>query len=162
MALKLFMLIAVPGTGKSTFLKNFLKDKEAFVFSTDDFIDERAKKFGKTYDELFKDTISEAENEMFKRLTEALRNKKDIVIDRTNLNRKSRAKILSRIPKEYKKTALFFKPPVSDSERAEWKRRLDSRPGKTIPAHILDNMLGSIQKPELDEGFDEILNYNLW
>lgn len=158
------MFIAVPASGKTTFVNAILHNSEdhVFVFSTDDYIEVKAKNMGKTYNDIFADTIGEAEKEMFSRLSTAVKEKIDIIADRTNLSRKARARILNYIPKDYKKLAVFIQPPASEHDLIEWNRRLASRPGKNIPQHVLENMLKTVQPPELSEGFDEIVTYDIW
>ena len=41
---------------------------------------------------------------------------------------------------------------------AEHERRLSSRPGKSIPAHVMKTMKENLQFPTKDEGFNEIVN----
>jgi predicted kinase len=77
---------------------------------------------------------------------------KDVVWDQTNLTPKSRKSKLAMVPDHYKKIAVVFQTP----EAAEWQRRLDSRPGKSIPQNILMGMASSMQMPGPDEGFDSI------
>ena len=39
----------------------------------------------------------------------------------------------------------------------EKKKRLASRPGKTIPPHVVDGMIEMMEFPQMDEGFDTIM-----
>ena len=50
---KVYMLIGVPGSGKSTWIKNQDWAKGMPVISSDRFIDEHAERVGKTYNEVF-------------------------------------------------------------------------------------------------------------
>lgn len=85
---------------------------------------------------------------------DAIANNMDIVWDRTNLTAKSRASKLSQIPDNYNKVAVFFSTPPD----IELKRRLDSRPGKTIPANIVLGMKSQLETPTTSEGFDKVIS----
>lgn len=147
---KLYMLVGVPGSGKSTWRAGAgLND--AVVISTDDYIDFVADQLGVTYSEAFKDHIKAATQLMDKRAREAFAAGKDVVWDQTNTTRKSRVSKLSIVPKGYEKTAVFFPTP------ADLKQRLAGRPGKNIPDDVIANMIASLQPPTKDEGFDEVI-----
>jgi len=150
----LYMMIGVPGSGKSTWIaqQNFDWNK-TMVLSTDAYIDRRAAASGKTYSEVFQDAIKAATAEMNGNLKHALSKGMDIVWDQTNLTAKARKGKLDQIPETYRKVAVFFTTPDKD----EHKRRLDARPGKTIPPNVLMGMASQLQRPTAAEGFDEII-----
>ncbi len=150
----LYMLCGVPGAGKSTFLSpldNY--DFKYCLASTDFFIDLAAKLRGKTYNEVFHDTIKDANKAMYEIVMAAVKDDMHIIWDQTNLNRKSRAGKLIMVPDHYRKVAVVFPTP----ERKELERRLASRPGKIIPMSVMKNMIDSFQYPAIDEGFDKII-----
>lgn len=162
----LWMLIGVPCSGKSTwcadqfvdhkmlyYILNEDENQECFIASTDSIIQDVADTSDATYDEMFKDTIKSAERLMYKYVAQATARNLDIIWDQTNLTRKSRAKKLIMIPDHYEKIAVVFSTPEPD----ELHLRLQSRPGKTIPYHIVKSMIESMEYPEKDEGFDYIL-----
>lgn len=146
---KLYMLIGVPGSGKTTWIKN--NKHNAVVLSTDDYIERVADKQGKTYSEVFKDAIGPASDQMEKDLIQATRNDQDIIWDQTNLTAKVRKQKLQRIPKSYKKIAVYFSVPQ------DLRDRLASRPGKTIPEPVIISMINQLQPPTKEEGFDEVV-----
>jgi predicted kinase len=145
----LYMLVGVPGSGKTTWIKNNKHD--AVVLSTDNYIERAAEKHGKTYSEVFQDTIGYATEQMEKDLLQAVRNERDIIWDQTNLTAKARKSKLSRVPKSYKKVGVYFSVPQ------DLRDRLASRPGKTIPEPVILSMINQLQPPTKEEGFDEIL-----
>jgi len=151
----LYMLIGIPGSGKSTWLA-----KQAFdwtktrIISTDNIIERRAREQGKTYSEVFQKEIKGATHQMNRDLKQAIASGDDVVWDQTNLTKKSRASKLSEIPDSYRKIAVFFSTP----DDAELKRRLASRPGKTIPANVVLGMRSQLERPSKAEGFDEIVD----
>lgn len=148
---KLYMLIGVPASGKSTWREQFVETNRAMIISTDDILEDIAKTQGLTYNDVFKDNIKFATKQMDVHLRVALESEMDIVCDQTNLTAKSRKGKLDKVPEHYEKIAVVFLTP----EDAEWQRRLD-RPGKSIPQNILMGMKSSMEFPDPEEGFDRI------
>lgn len=149
----LYILVGPPGVGKSTWLeKNF--QGECFIISSDNIIQAVADDEGKTYDEVFPTFVKVADQMMRDDFDIYVKDGyTPIVVDRTNMNRKSRARFINRLRthrNDYKIHAVVFPKP----EDAEYERRLNSRPGKTIPETVIKSMLQSFQMPTLDEGFD--------
>lgn len=150
-----YFMIGVPASGKSTFIKGWEEMRDLPVASTDAWIEEYAKVKGKTYDEVFPDAIKNASSIMDMNVDSYIHTEQSFIWDQTNLTKKSRAKKLARIPKHWKRVAVYLETP----EKEEWERRLASRPGKTIPKKILENMLTQLEPPDLvDEDFDRILS----
>ena len=95
----IYMLIGIPGVGKSTWIEKFFQD-ECFVVSTDNIIQEIADETNSTYDDVFSKYIKVADRmmwESFDKFIEGLYN--PIIIDRTNLSIKSRSKFFDRLNK---------------------------------------------------------------
>jgi tRNA uridine 5-carbamoylmethylation protein Kti12 len=161
----LTVLVGLPGSGKSTYL-NFVDDPEfggdVFVYSTDNYIEAQAKAVGKTYDDMFRDHINEATKHMNDVLSIAISASIDVYWDQTNMSSKKRKGILSKFPKNYRKECWCVRVPQTAEEWAELDRRLASRPGKTIPHHIVEAMADSYVEPTLDEGFDKITIVDLF
>ena len=150
---ELIMMVGMPCSGKSTFIEKFSnKFNDYIVISTDNIIEDRAEKQGKTYNEIFKDEIKSATKEMNERLAQAIQNGDNIIWDQTNLTVKSRKSKLSGIPKDYQKVAMYV-----ETDLKTIKGR-NVRPGKIIPESVLDNMWGSIEVPSITEGFHAVLN----
>jgi predicted kinase len=151
------MLVGVPAVGKSTWIEKEFQG-ECAVISTDDIIQVMADIEGKTYDDVFLKYIKPAERTMWDEFDEAIEGEMTpIVIDRTNVSVQSRKKFFDRLNNFHKNhgyeiEAVVFQTPEKD----EWERRLNNRPGKTIPQNILDNMVQSMVQPTLSEGFSKI------
>jgi predicted kinase len=150
---KLFLLIGIPASGKSTYAVQLLHTNPTAVYvSTDFFVEKFARRCGKTYNEVFKIFMPHAIHLMMTRVHAAAAAGRDIVWDQTNLTSKSRAKKL-RILRLYEKHAIVFVSPPDQVLRA----RLRARVGKSIPDNILTAMQSSFEYPALDEGFDSII-----
>lgn len=147
---KLYMLVGMPAAGKSTWRE--ANKGDAVIISTDDIIDQTAAARGSTYNETFKENIKFATQIAEQRAKDAFDANQDVIWDQTNLSKKSRKGKLAKVPSHYEKIAVFFDIPNEE----EWQRRLNNRPGKTIPPHIIDSMYEMVEVPELDEGFDQI------
>lgn len=159
--MKCTILVGVPGSGKSTWLENQeeLEMDDTFIASTDDIIEEVATAlYGMTYNEGFKDLIGFAEKVMWRDLKLIAEDGDTVYIDRTNLSAKSRKKFIDFLkPYGYEFECVVFPMPGSDLlPEEEWSRRLDSRPGKTIPNHILSSMIEHYEAPQESEGFSKI------
>ena len=153
---KCTILVGVPGSGKSTWIKEHMP--MANVMSTDIVIENVARGYGMTYDEGFKDLISFAERVMWRHITWSIAEQVDFIIDRTNLSMKSRAKFIQKLKvHRYEIECVVFPFPGSvDLPREEWFQRLMNRPGKTIPPQVLDSMVYNYEMPLESEGFSKI------
>jgi predicted kinase len=146
-------LIGAPGAGKSTWMRNQEWIDDTYIASTDDIIQNIADEYGLTYNEAFKDVVGFAEKVMWRELEMAAKDGDRIYIDRTNMSVKSRKRFIDFLkPYGYQFNAVVFPNP----DPAEWERRLNSRPGKTIPENIIRNMVASFRMPTHEEGFVNI------
>lgn len=148
---KLYMLIGVPGSGKSTWIANQDWTKDIPIVSSDKFIDEHAAKEGKTYNEVFADYVKIATHLMDNQVLICKANNTDIIWDQTNTSVKSRKAKLEKL-EGYEKIAVVFRTP----EKEELDKRLAQRVGKHIPANVIDSMIVNLQEPTEEEGFKEI------
>ena len=151
---ELVMLCGIPTSGKSTYVKKLKKLdywKDAVVLSTDNYIEEYAKRVGQTYNEVFDDVIPDATRELELQLNMAKDKAKDIIWDQTNLSVKTRRNKLSKLPSYYKRGVVYFE--VSLEEALE---RNKHRKGKFIPESILKRMWHQFEIPTRNEDFDYV------
>ena len=146
----IMVLCGLPGSGKSTFRENLRSD--GVHLSTDDLVEEVARWEGTTYDQVWQREIGRVTKIVQENFRIALKHHDSIVWDQTNLTVKKRRKILSQVPKEYYKIAIFIQ--VHEDIRQE---RLKNRPGKAIPPNVDASMRASLVVPTKEEGFDEVL-----
>ena len=147
----LYMLIGIPGSGKSTWVKDNAPT-DAVVLSTDDFVQDKADELRTTYDAVFHDVIQQATVHMERSKRAAISDSKCVVWDQTNLTKSSRKRKLLGF-EDYHKVAVVFDIP----EREELYKRLASRPDKTIPLDVIESMISQFQIPSSKEGFDEVI-----
>ena len=148
------MLCGIPTSGKSTYVERLKKIKyweNAVVLSTDDYIEEYAKRVGQTYNEVFDDVIPDATRELELQFNMAKDKGRDIIWDQTNLSVKTRKKKLSKLPSFYHRGAVYFE--VSLEEALERNKR---REGKFIPESILKRMCHQFEIPTRSENFDYV------
>jgi predicted kinase len=150
----IFVLVGLPGSGKSTWVESLRGRMEFVYLSTDTHLEDYAKTNGVSYNDAFSQFIGEADGKMKAMARQAFSDNANIVWDQTNLSTKKRAKILNQTPKNYRKVAVVFK--VDDDELS---KRLDNRykeTGKFISKSIIDTMRTTFQEPSTQEGFHEI------
>lgn len=143
------VLCGLPASGKSTFASLF--DGKFTIISTDRIIDGWAESAGVTYDAVWESSIKDATKLANIQFNGALAQNHSIVWDQTNLSVKKRRSILSRVPDNYRKVAIFVQCPEDVRQK-----RLASRPGKTIPEDVDAQMRNRLAEPVLDEGFDKV------
>jgi len=148
---KCYQLIGVPGSGKSTWVKNQIWALGLTVVSTDNFVEAYANQQGRTYSEVFEDYMPTAIDLMIQQVAFAQQHGHTVIWDQTSTTAASRRKKFRMLP-DYQHIAVVFKTP--DPE--ELSRRLASRPGKIIPEEIVKDMIDRFEMPTLAEGFQEI------
>ena len=150
---RVYVLVGVPGSGKSTWIRNQDWALGLTVVSTDAFVEDYARAQGKTYNEVFRDHMPTAVNLMTEQVVFAREHGHTIIWDQTSTTIKSRKKKFNMLP-DYEHIAVVFRTPDSD----ELARRLASRAGKSIPDHVMRSMINGWQEPSLEEGYLEIWN----
>ena len=161
-----YVMVGLPATGKSTMAEAMLDANPlAFVYSTDAYIEECAAQNGITYNDAFTDFIEPATKSMNERVEIAIRSGQDVIWDQTNTGVKKRTKIVNRMRQAgYCVECHFVRPPEAGhiSDQKTWRDRLNGRPGKTIPDHIMTSMFENLVEPTVDEGFDRVYTYNMF
>jgi predicted kinase len=144
-------MIGVPGSGKSTWIRNQIWALGLTVVSTDTFVEDYARAQGQTYNQVFGDYMPTAVDLMVQQVVFAREHGHSVIWDQTSTTVASRRKKFHMLP-DYEHVAVVFGTP----EPAELARRLASRPGKSIPDHVMLSMLQNLKEPTLEEGFQEI------
>ncbi len=145
------VMVGLPGSGKSTVAKEFLQD--AFILSTDTFIENWSQDKNLTYNQGFPLFIDEATKHLWKNLKFFLGDNQNVIVDQTNLSAKKRKSLLVQVPSNYIKIAC-----VVETDNTIRQERLRTRPGKIIPEDVDARMIASFQYPTKDEGFNLIIS----
>ena len=146
-----YVLVGVPGSGKSTWIQNQDWARDCVIVSTDNHVEQEAQRQGRTYNEVFHDYMPTAVKLMAEQVVAAREAEQDIIWDQTSTTVASRRKKFAMLPNYYAVAVVFTTP-----EPAELERRLASRPGKNIPWNVMQGMISGLKMPTEEEGFDEI------
>ena len=94
------------------------------------------------------------EQQMRANFQAAIAEGRDIVVDRTNMTKKSRRSFLASLPGSYRREARVFQIP-EETLRDRLQARAEAT-GKFIPPHVITSMREGYEEPVLSEGFDLI------
>jgi len=149
------VLIGPPLSGKDTVLKQ-MDLSNTVVISRDQIL---MDVYGsENYDEAFKNVNQkEVDVELQRQLREASENKRNTIINMTNMTSKRRSHNLSFFGDEYTKIAVIF-PILEWDEYRKRNEKRQAEENKSIPEHVLRNMIGSYQPINPSEGFDKIVS----
>lgn len=157
-------LIGVPCSGKSTFLKeNSDRFKEHVTISFDNSILETCENSETTYNDAYhsisRDELKKIEKQLFEKIKDSVKERKNIVIDQTNLSPKSRRSRMGMVStKVYNFVADVFLIDYETFKDRDRKRTIEQ--GKTINDKVLNSMLQRFTLP-LPCEFSKI-NYHLF
>lgn len=146
---KFIIMCGLPGSGKTTYIKKFHKDK--MVVSKDDIRRDILKKdIGNAAEESYVHWLSLRCLELF------FRANKDIVYDITALKPKYRKEVANLAKRcGYKVECYIMDTPIDLC-----KERAEKRSGKewsTSPSEVIDRMNKGYVFPKLSEGFDKLV-----
>ena len=142
---KLIILCGIPGSGKSTYAKDYIGRNCNTVHLSSDAI--RKELYG---DENIQGNPGEVFTLMQKRAVEALNNGHDVLYDATNITRKDRSGIIGVCPKFAKIECHIIWAPIEVCIERDSKRE------RAVGKEVIDRMLKRFQSPYYDEGIDEI------
>ena len=143
---KLFLTVGLPGSGKSTYLKNHCKENDVIV-SRDairfSMVAEGEEYFSKEK-EVFK--------EYCRQINENLAAGYNVFADATHLNAASRRKVLDKV-KGYDMVGAI----VMNTSLTEALRRNDNRTGREfVPRSVIRRMAAQFEFPDITENFDVV------
>lgn len=143
----LYLVIGLPGSGKSTYLKEHFKDSQ--IVSRDDIRFEMMKESSKYFDNERK-----VFNEFVYRIQYYLDNtNKNVIADATHINEKSRNKLLNKLKlKDVKIHILFINTPIEkcikrNSLREEYKR---------VPEKVIYDFYNRLEYPTHNEKYSYV------
>lgn len=151
------VLVGPPGVGKTTWRTKNVTEDDA-VLSNDDILlslCDTPHDYNKCWQTVNQKTIRQKFNTLF---NEATKNKKNIIVDTTNMRSKRRRKLLARVGKDYTKIAVVF----------NWERKIllernenrnTSRENKMLRVETIDDFIDNYQSVnKKEEGFDKIIS----
>lgn len=141
------LLVGVQGSGKSTFAKQFSKECNCEVVSTD---------------EIRKSNPNISEKEVwptvYQTLAKALNENRDAIFDATSISKKVRKRFFDEVGKycdEVKAIAYYFKTDVNECvKRVEQRNKGENE--IFIPLDVIYSYQEKLEIPETSEGFYEV------
>ena len=160
----LYMLIGLPGSGKSTVAAELDAD---VILSSDEIREELFGDAALQYDE---DLLRKARGvediarrlgnrkvftELYHRMHEHLSWDRDVVFDATNLTRKARHQAMLIAEENYNRdvVACVVRTPLEECLRRNFSRK------RVVPEEVIRSMNDSFEEPTIEEGFAEIRSY---
>ena len=146
----LYITVGLPGSGKSTYAKNFIKDKEIEYLSSDSL---RAV-YGKSEED--QSVTSFVFGHIKKKVDEFLKDDKNILVDATSVNRKERSDYINTAKKYGAKiVVIVFK--MDRQGLIERNKKRGEQGGRVVPDWVIDKMLAKYEEPSYDEGIDVMI-----
>jgi len=146
----IYIAVGLPGSGKSTYAKNFIKGKDIEYLSSD----ELRAVFGKSEED--QTVTSLVFGHIKRKVDEYLKNGKNVLVDATSVNRRERADYINSAKKYGAKVvALVFKMDRAGLIARNQKR--GSEGGRVVPDWVIDKMLAKYEEPSTSEGIDEVI-----
>ena len=144
---KIIMLIGAAASGKSTAAPKIAAENNAVILSTDKM---RAELYGAEH---IQGNWQDIEALLYKRIKNAIKQNKNIILDSTHFKKEYRAKIIKNFAKYSEFSAYFFNYPFS----VIYKRNKER--ARRVPFEVLAAMYKELKKapPLLSEGFKNII-----
>lgn len=146
----LYITVGLPGSGKSTYAKEFIKGKEIEYLSSDSL---RAV-YGKSEED---QTVTPLVFGHIKRkVDEFLKDGKNVMVDATSVNRRERSDYI-KTAKKYgaKVVAIVFK--MDRQGLIDRNKKRGEQGGRVVPDFVIDKMLAKFEEPSYSEGIDVMI-----
>ena len=146
----LYITVGLPGSGKSTYVKNFIKDKDIEYLSSDSL---RAV-YGKSEED---QTVTPLVFGHIKRkVDEFLKDDKNVLVDATSVNRKERSDYINTAKKYGAKVVVIvFK--MDRQGLIDRNKKRGEEGGRVVPDWVIDKMLAKFEEPSYSEGIDVMI-----
>lgn len=134
------------GAGKSTYANKLKNQNPSFIIVSTDVL--RKELLNNINDRKHNDFIYQ---EAYKRINDNLKNGYNVIFDATNINRKSRSKLLNSIPRFADTECHVVWDIVENCIDKDNKRE------RTVGQSVIEKTLKKFEPPFIDEGFSKIL-----
>lgn len=149
---KLYLMMGIPGSGKSTWIKNHLFPCQTHV-SRDNIrfaLVEEGEEYFSRETEVF--------NTFVEQINTFLSNGCDVYADATHISRASRNKLLSRINSHPEEVNLIWINGGLTNALLQNENRKNTR--SYVPKSVIRRMYNQIEAPDFEEGFNIIYEIN--
>lgn len=148
----LFLMMGCPGSGKTTFINNYVRNLNTVIVSRDT-IRFSLLKDGENYFTHEEQVVKI----LWKMINEALANNHDVFVDQTSLTKKSRKWLIDHV-ENYNKIYIIW----IDESLETCLERNELRKGTKayVPRGAIRRMHEQIEPPSKAEGFDYIYHYS--
>lgn len=152
---KVILLVGPPLSGKDTYL-NTIGKTDFVTISRDDIV--MSLHADNDYTEAFRTVDQKLVDKILnQQITDAIKKKKNVVINMTNLTLKSRNKHLCKFPdSQYEKIAVVF-PKLSMEEYEYRNNERKKETNKFIPLEVIKDMVDKWEEVTKEEGFETII-----
>ena len=152
---KVILLVGPPLSGKDTYI-NSIGALGYKVISRDEIM--MSLHENNNYSEAFRTVDQKKVDSILKKeITYSIENKRDIIINMTNLKRKSRKRIMDKFSgTDYEKIAIVF-PKLELNEYFRRNEKRNTEENKFIPTKVINSMIESWEDVTTNEGFDNII-----
>jgi len=162
-----YVNIGFPGSGKSTWSKNFAKENKDVIIINRDSFRSMIKGDIYTFDFRFEPFIKKATN---KAIECALEYGLDVIVDETHIKRERRFEIIKTvrdfessyglINDEYGRTKIVYRWFIENEDNLKYRMQ-EARGYDTEKwSQVINGMKKSFEVPEEDEGYDKIVLIN--
>jgi len=153
---KIYMMIGIQGSGKSTYARNLSKELNIPLISSDGLRDERPDidpvNIWPTLYDLCKETLNKGSDFIFDatNITPSIRSKLWIELDKRGIKKDSIDVI-----------AYYFIPNLEESIKRVELRNKDPKE-RFLPIDVIESYYKNIVEPTKEEGFSKIIKYNCY
>lgn len=146
----LYIAVGLPGSGKSTYVKNFIKDKEIEYLSSD----ELRAVYGKSEED--QTVTSIVFGHIKRKVDEFLKDGKNVLVDATSVNRKERSDYINTA-KKYGAKVVAIVLKMDRQGLIDRNKKRGEQGGRVVPDFVIDKMLAKFEEPSYDEGIDVMI-----